>query len=158
MQSYIPLYIIIVLWSIKVTWKFVSLINENLSIYSYIQGKIVLVISIWVPTLNNFARHCTFSLHCAIETWQGKYYLTGFEFPLLLLFGRPVTSDLCDLMNCSTPGLSEFPLAICKSLNRLCGLTKILFHIHSTSSYWSRHVLILKNAWPRCLYTSIILC
>jgi len=158
MQSYIPLYIIIVLWSIKLTWKFVSLINENLSIYSYIQGKIVLVISIWVPTLNNFARHCTFSLHCAIETWQGKYYLTGFEFPLLLLFGRPVTSDLCDLMNCSTPGLSEFPLAICKSLNRLCGLTKILFHIHSTSSYWSRHVLILKNAWPRCLYTSIILC
>lgn len=158
MQSYIPLYIIIVLWSIKLTWKFVSLINENLSIYSYIQGKIVLVISIWVPTLNNFARHCTFSLHCATETWQGKYYLTGFEFPLLLLFGRPVTSDLCDLMNCSTPGLSEFPLAICKSLNRLCGLTKILFHIHSTSSYWSRHVLILKNAWPRCLYTSIILC
>ena len=158
MQSYIPLYIIIVLWSIKLTWKFVSLINENLSIYSYIQGKIVLVISIWVPTLNNFARHCTFSLHCAIETWQGKYYLTGFEFPLLLLFGRPVTSDLCDLMDCSTPGLSEFPLAICKSLNRLCGLTKILFHIHSTSSYWSRHVLILKNAWPRCLYTSIILC
>ena len=158
MQSYIPLYIIIVLWSIKLTWKFVSLINENLSIYSYIQGKIVLVISIWVPTLNNFARHCTFSLHCAIETWQGKYYLTGFEFPLLLLFGRPVTSDLCDLMDCSTPGLSEFPLAICKSLNRLCGLTKILFHIHSTSSYWSRHVLILKNAWPRCLYTSILLC
>ena len=158
MQSYIPLYIIIVLWSIKLTWKFVSLINENLSIYSYIQGKIVLVISIWVPTLNNFARHCTFSLHCAIETWQGKYYLTGFEFPLLLLFGRPVTSDLRDLMDCSTPGLSEFPLAICKSLNRLCGLTKILFHIHSTSSYWSRHVLILKNAWPRCLYTSIILC
>ena len=158
MQSYIPLYIIIVLWSIKLTWKFVSLINENLSIYSYIQGKIVLVISIWVPTLNNFARHCTFSLHCAIETWQGKYYLTGFEFPLLLLFGRPVTSDLCDLMDCSTPGLSEFPLAICKSLNRLCGLTKILFHIQSTSSYWSRHVLILKNAWPRCLYTSILLC
>ena len=158
MQSYIPLYIIIVLWFIKLTWKFVSLINKNLSIYSYIQGKIVLVISIWVPTLNNFARHCTFSLHCAIETWQGKYYLTGFEFHLLLLFGRPVTSDLCDLTDCSTPGLSEFPLAICKSLNQLCGLTKILFHIHSTSSYWSRHVLILKNAWPRCLYTSIILC
>lgn len=115
MQLYIC---IIILYLIRLSWEFALLTYEfnHMSLIGYpgIQGKIDTCPSLlW--TISPDIPHLLFTLQ--LKTWQGKYYLTGFEFPL----------------------------GLCNSLNSLCSLTKILFHIHSATRYWSKPALNTKK-------------